>query len=62
MERGEGPARGADAHLLGLGGTVTPFLTGLHNPLAIALAPDGHSLLVGDWATGTVYAIERDPS
>jgi len=44
----------------GFTGTVTPFLTGLHNPLAVALAPDGRSLLVGDWATGTIYAIERD--
>lgn len=36
--------------------SVTPFLTGMANPLAIALAPDG-SLLVGDWATGTIYRI-----
>jgi glucose/arabinose dehydrogenase len=38
-------------------GSVTPFLTGIHNPLAIALAPD-RSLLVGDWATGTIYRIQ----
>jgi glucose/arabinose dehydrogenase len=37
-------------------GSVTPFLTGIRNPLAIALAPD-RSLLVGDWATGTIYRI-----
>lgn len=43
-----------------LEGAVTPFLTGLHNPLAIALTPNGHSLLVGDWATGTIYLLERD--
>ncbi len=37
-------------------GSVKPFLTGVQNPLALALAPD-HSLLVGDWATGTIYRI-----
>lgn len=37
-------------------GTVTPFLTGIHNPLALAIAPD-RSLLAGDWATGTIYRI-----
>jgi glucose/arabinose dehydrogenase len=37
-------------------GTVTPFLTGLRNPLALSFAPD-RSLLVGDWATGTIYRI-----
>ncbi len=36
--------------------SVTPFLTGIRNPLAIVLAPD-RSLLVGDWATGTIYRI-----
>jgi glucose/arabinose dehydrogenase len=40
----------------GYRGSVTPFLTGIANPLAIALAPDG-SLLVGGWATGTIYRI-----
>jgi glucose/arabinose dehydrogenase len=40
----------------GYAGTVHPFLTGVHNPLALALAPDG-SLLVGDWDTGTIYRI-----
>ncbi len=38
-------------------GTVTPFLTGIRNPLAIAPGPD-RSLLVGDWATGTIYHIQ----
>jgi glucose/arabinose dehydrogenase len=40
----------------GYEGSVTPLLTGITNPLAIALAPD-RSLLVGDWATGTIYRI-----
>jgi glucose/arabinose dehydrogenase len=40
----------------GYRGTVTPFLTGMRNPLALAIAPDG-SLLAGDWATGTIYRI-----
>jgi glucose/arabinose dehydrogenase len=37
-------------------GTVTPFLTGIRNPLALTFAPD-RSLLVGDWATGMIYRI-----
>jgi glucose/arabinose dehydrogenase len=37
-------------------GSVKPFLTGVKDPLALALAPD-HSLLVGDWATGTIYQL-----
>jgi glucose/arabinose dehydrogenase len=40
----------------GYQGTVTPFLVGIHNPLALALAPD-QSLLVGDWATGKIYRV-----
>jgi glucose/arabinose dehydrogenase len=36
--------------------TVAPFLTGLENPVPVALASDG-ALLVGDWTTGTVYRI-----
>ncbi len=40
-------------------GTVTPFLTGIRNPLALAFAPD-RSLLVGDWATGTIYRVAPD--
>jgi glucose/arabinose dehydrogenase len=38
-------------------GLVTPLLTGVKNPLALALAPDG-SLLVGDWSNGTIYRIQ----
>lgn len=41
-------------------GSVTPFLKGIRNPLAIVLAPD-RSLLVGDWATGTIYRIALKP-
>ena len=37
-------------------GTVEPFLTGLKNPLPILVASDG-GLFLGDWGTGTVYAI-----
>jgi glucose/arabinose dehydrogenase len=40
----------------GYEGSVTALLTGIEHPLAIALAPD-RSLLVGDWATGTIYRI-----
>jgi glucose/arabinose dehydrogenase len=40
----------------GYEGSVTPLLTGIQNPLAVALAPD-RSLLVGDWASGTIYRI-----
>lgn len=40
----------------GFSGSVEPFLTGIANPLAIAIAPD-RSLLVGDWQTGTIYRI-----
>ena len=38
-------------------GSVTPFLTGIRNPLAVAPGP-GRSVLVGDWATGTIYRIQ----
>ncbi len=41
----------------GYRGSVTPFLAGIANPLAVALTPDRSSLLVGDWATGTIYRI-----
>lgn len=37
-------------------GSVTPYLSGIRNPLAIALTPD-RAVLVGDWATGTIYRI-----
>lgn len=37
-------------------GTVTPFLTGLKNPVPVLLGPD-NALYVGDWTTGTIYRI-----
>jgi hypothetical protein len=37
-------------------GEVTTFLTGLRNPLPPILERDG-SLLVGDWASGTIYLV-----
>jgi glucose/arabinose dehydrogenase len=37
-------------------GTASLFVTGLKNPVAVALAPDG-SLIAGDWTTGTIYRI-----
>jgi glucose/arabinose dehydrogenase len=37
-------------------GTVSTFLTGIRNPLAIVRSSDG-SLLVGDWSTGVIYRI-----
>jgi glucose/arabinose dehydrogenase len=40
----------------GYKGPVAPFLTGMQNPLALTLMGDG-SLLVGDWASGTIYRI-----
>jgi glucose/arabinose dehydrogenase len=35
---------------------VSTLLTGVGQPVAVATAPDG-SLLVGDWASGTIYRI-----
>ena len=40
----------------GYEGSVSSFLTGVRNPLAMVLAADG-SLLVGDWATGMIYRV-----
>jgi len=49
-------------------GTTVPFLTGIKNPVPLVLSPSGSlsgdtspsgALLVGDWATGTVYAVTR---
>jgi glucose/arabinose dehydrogenase len=37
-------------------GSVSTFLTGIHNPLATARTSDG-SVLVGDWSTGKIYRI-----
>jgi glucose/arabinose dehydrogenase len=42
-------------------GSVTPLLTGIRNPLAIVLTAN-RSLLIGDWATGTIYRIEPSSS
>jgi glucose/arabinose dehydrogenase len=33
-----------------------PFLTGIRNPLPVAMSRDG-ALLVGDWGTGTIYRV-----
>jgi glucose/arabinose dehydrogenase len=40
----------------GFEGTVTTFLTGIANPLPVVTTSDG-AVLVGDWRTGTIYAI-----
>lgn len=37
-------------------GRVTPFLTGLKNPLAVTALPGG-SVLIGAWGSGTVYRV-----
>lgn len=37
-------------------GTVVPFVTGITNPVAVLLGPDG-ALYVGDWTSGTIYRI-----
>jgi glucose/arabinose dehydrogenase len=37
-------------------GTVSTFLTGMKNPLPVALSTDGH-VLVGDWTTGRIVEI-----
>jgi glucose/arabinose dehydrogenase len=40
-------------------GTAMPLITGIANPVAVTLAPDG-ALLVGDWTSGTVYRIAAE--
>ncbi len=40
----------------GYTGEVAPFLTGIKNPVAVGLTPNG-DLLVGDWTSGTIYQI-----
>jgi len=45
----------------GYAGSVSPFITGMANPLAVALTAD-RSLLVGDWATGAIYSISAGGS
>ncbi len=37
-------------------GRVTTFASGIKNPVAVAVSADG-AVLVGDWATGTIYSI-----
>jgi glucose/arabinose dehydrogenase len=36
--------------------TVTTYVTGIENPVAVVTGPDG-ALYAGDWASGTVYRI-----
>jgi glucose/arabinose dehydrogenase len=36
--------------------TVSTFLTGIKNPVAVVVGPDG-ALYAGDWSTGSVYRI-----
>jgi glucose/arabinose dehydrogenase len=38
-------------------GAVSTYLTGVRSPFAVTLAPSGGSLIVGDWASGTIYRI-----
>jgi glucose/arabinose dehydrogenase len=45
-----------DASGTGYSGRATPFLTGIRNPVALGMTAGGR-LLVGDWTTGTIYAI-----
>ena len=41
----------------GYHGTATPFLRGMLNPMPVTLARTG-SVVVGDWSTGTIYAVD----
>jgi hypothetical protein len=45
----------------GYTGSVSPWLTGLHHPLALIVTRT-RSVLVGDWGTGTIYRIVRTAS
>ncbi len=45
----------------GYTGSVGPWLTGLPHPLALIVTRT-HSVLVGDWGTGTIYRIARAAS
>jgi glucose/arabinose dehydrogenase len=40
---------------------VTPFVTGLKSPTAVAVTPS-KSLVIGDWATGRIYEITLNAS
>jgi hypothetical protein len=35
---------------------VSPFLTGIKNPVAVTVTADD-AILVGDWTTGTIYPV-----
>jgi glucose/arabinose dehydrogenase len=37
-------------------GQVSTFLTGIANPVAVAISPNG-ALFVGDWTSGTIYSV-----
>ena len=39
-------------------GAVEPFVSGIEKPVPVLLAPDG-AVLIGDWATGSIYRIAR---
>ena len=36
--------------------TAAPFVTGLENPMAVVVGPDG-ALYAGDWSTGAIYRV-----
>ena len=36
---------------------MSTFVTGIRSPLPLATTADG-AVLVGDWSTGTVYALK----
>ncbi len=40
----------------GYAATVTPFLTGVKQPVPVLAGPNG-DVFVGDWATGTIYRV-----
>jgi hypothetical protein len=44
-----------------VGAKGEPFLSGLKQPVPVALAPGG-AVVVGDWGTGTVYLIRTSAS
>jgi glucose/arabinose dehydrogenase len=41
-----------------LRGAVAPLLTGIKNPVAVAVGPDG-ALYTADWSSGTIYRVGR---
>jgi len=52
---------GLHRHGAGYTGTVSTLLTGISNPVAVALGPD-RALYVGDWSSGVVYRVARAAS